>query len=276
MLRFINFILYSNIFIALCALAMTLQTLWVLDIKTKTSPALLGLVFFSTLLIYALHRLVSWHKIDPQLKIKRFAIIGQYQQHIQAYALAALIGAITCFFYLKTATQLALILPALLSLGYVIPFIGVQKLRLRDIHFVKIFLIAIVWSYVTVLLPILEFSLSWNSQLIGILVERGLFIFAITLPFDLRDSALDKALDVQTIPSLIGTSQTLRVAYLTLGIWLVICLNIYPFSILCALGISAISTAFFIYLSPHQKQDYFFTALIDGTMLIQFLLVWNA
>lgn len=273
MAKFINFLLYSNIFIACCAVAMTMQTLLIFDLEWKTSPALLGLVFFSTLVIYALHRLVSLNKVDPALEVERFNVIGQYKRHIEIYALLATIGGAITFFFLNFKTQVALVLPALLSLGYVIPFLGNKKLRLRDLNFVKIFLIAIVWSYVTVLLPILELNISLDARSIGMLIERAIFIFVITLPFDLRDWEIDQRNNVQTIPAVIGVPNTLRLALLLLVIWFGIIASIYTFPILGALLVSGISTAIFVYYSPRQKHDYYFTALIDGTMILQYVFV---
>lgn len=253
---------------------MTAQTLYVLDINIKTSTALVGLVFFSTLVIYALHRLVSLSKVDQQLNVERFKVIGQYKQHIQRYALLAILGGGICFFYLNWATQVALVLPALLSLGYVIPFLGRQKLRLRDIHFVKIFLIAIVWAYVTVLLPVLEYQIALDWTIGGLFLERCFFIFAITLPFDLRDWEIDKHNGVWTIPAKLGVSKTLYLAMLVLVCWWFLVSQLYPAHLLTALTLSAVSTAIFIYYAPQQKHDYYFTALMDGTMLLQYFLIW--
>lgn len=273
MAKLINFLLYSNIYIAFCAVAMTAQTLYVFDISIKTSPTLLGLVFFSTLVIYALHRLVSLSKVDRSLEVERFHVIGMYKRHIQIYTGLGILGGAVCFFCLNRSTQYALVLPALLSLGYVIPFMGNGKLRLRDINFIKIFLIAIVWSYVTVLLPLLEHNISIAYQELGVLLERILFIFVITLPFDLRDWEIDKRNQVRTIPATIGVKKTLRLALFILVIWCGLVFLLYNLPIALALLISGISTGVLVYNSPKQKHDYYFTALIDGTMIVQYVLV---
>jgi 4-hydroxybenzoate polyprenyltransferase len=273
MAKFINFLLYSNIYIAFCAVAMTAQTLYVFDINIKTSPALLGLVFFSTLVIYALHRLVSLSKVDKSLEVERFNVIGTYKQHIQVYAGLGIVGGAVCFFFLNRPTQYALVIPALLSLGYVIPFMGNKKLRLRDVHFIKIFLIAIVWAYVTVLLPFLEHDLTIGLRELAILLERVLFIFVITLPFDLRDWEIDKKNHVRTIPATIGVKNTLRLAFFVLLIWMFLLAQIYTIPIALGLLISGVSTGVFVYYSPRQKHDYYFTALMDGTMILQYGLV---
>jgi 4-hydroxybenzoate polyprenyltransferase len=266
--------LYSNIFIAICAVAMTFQTYWILGIDYKTSPALAGLVFFSTWVIYAIHRLVSLDKVDKSLKVDRFQIIAHYQRHIQFYTFLATIGVGVCFFFLQPITQVALVLPGLLSLGYVIPFLGEQKKRLRDINFIKIFLIAIVWSYVTVLLPLLEYQIPIDANIVGMFVERMLFIFIITLPFDLRDWEIDRRNGVQTLPAVLGVSKTLEVAFVLLLLWLGMTYFLYSSTIWGGLVLTGIITGGLIGLSPKQKQDYFFTGLVDGTMILQAVLIY--
>ena len=55
--------------------------------------------------------------------------------------------------------QIAIILPAFFSLGYIFPVFGKQQFRLRDFNGIKIFLVAGVWAYVTVLMPTLEMDI---------------------------------------------------------------------------------------------------------------------
>jgi 4-hydroxybenzoate polyprenyltransferase len=252
---------------------MSMQTLYILNLKGHSNPALLGLIFFSTLCIYALHRVMSVEKMDKALNVERFNVIAEYKSHILIYIIISIIGGGICFFYLKNSTQLALLIPAILSLAYVVPFLGIQKLRLRDLHFVKIFLIAIVWSYVTVILPLIEFEFLLEDQALGMIIDRFLFVFLITLPFDLRDWEIDKRNNVITIPAKIGVKNTLILIYLVLIIWLLLVWQIYTFNIALALTISGVSTGFFISFAPSQKHDYYFTALLDGTMIIQCLLI---
>lgn len=277
MVKLINFLLYSNIYIALCAVAMTAQTLYLLELNPRASLPLLGLVFFSTLAIYALHRLVSLSKVDKELKVERFNIIGSYKSHVQIYAAIGVLGAAVAFFWLQLATQVVLLLPALLSIAYVLPFIGRKKLRLRDVNFVKIFLVALVWAYVTVLLPLIEYGLSLNSTLLLMCLERALFIFIITLPFDLRDRELDLRNGVLTIPTKIGTKDTLYLAAICLLVWVGLVAFLYAndWRVVLGLLLSGGSTGVLVYYSPQQKHDYYFTALMDGTMLLQWGLVYG-
>jgi len=130
--KFIDLILYSNLFIACCAVAMTWQTQLLLEQKLAFTP-LVGLIFCATLVIYALHRVVGMSKVTDFLDVERFHVIQTYWSHILFYAALAVIGGAICFFYLKIPTQLTLIIPGLLSVAYVLPFLGKKReKRLRD------------------------------------------------------------------------------------------------------------------------------------------------
>ncbi|MCH2022893.1 MAG: hypothetical protein MK207_10490 [Saprospiraceae bacterium] len=273
-MKLLNFLLYSNLYIALCAVAMSIQTLYILDLNVYLNLALLGLIFFSTLCIYALHRVMSVQKLDKDLYVERFNVISKYKSHILIYIFISIIGGGFCFFYLKSSTKLGLLIPAILSLAYIIPFLGIKRLRLRDLHFVKIFLIAFVWSYVTVYIPLIEFEIPIEGQAIGMLIERFLFIFLITLPFDLRDWEIDKYNNVMTIPAKIGVKNTIILIYIILIIWFALVWQIYTNNIALALTCSGVFTGFCISFTPSQKHDYYFTAILDGTMIIQCLLIF--
>lgn len=252
---------------------MTFQTQLLLQGYFEWSPVAI-LVFCATLVIYALHRIVGLFRLKAFINEGRYFIINKFKSHIWIYAVLGIIVGAYYFFQTSLTIQLVIVLPALFSLGYVLPIFGKnKKLRLRDISGLKIFLVAFVWAYVTVLLPALELEM-WNEQVAWMFIERSLFIFAITLPFDIRDLKVDRHNSVQTIPAWIGIPQTIVLSRILLFFFAVVAFFNYTFLSFIALAVSAISTIYFISISPKQSQDYFFTALIDGTMIIQFLLVF--
>ena len=273
LIKVVNWLLYSNAFIALCALGMTLQTTYLLpDTTYRASPALLGLVFFATLAVYALHRLVSARKLGDALPIERFAIVRYYQRHIWGYTAVGILGSAICFLWLPFVLQATLLLPALLSLGYVLPFLGKSRLRLRDLHYLKIFLIAGVWAYVTVGLPAIAAGAAWST--IGWMsLERGLFIFLITLPFDIRDARLDAYHAVKTLPTQLGLSGTLYLATATALCWGSLVAYAYTGLVVWALWASGLWALALVWGAPKVTHDYYYTGLIDGTMLVQLGLV---
>lgn len=274
--KFINLILFGNFWIAACAVAMTWQTEGLLFGQIEWT-ILTSFVFFSTLFLYAIHRIVGLVKVKPFLEKYRYAVIYRFRNHIKFYAFAGGVGALYCFFYLSFANQLLLVVPSILSLGYVLPFVKGKK-RLRDFDYIKIFLIAIVWGVITVLMPILERTTQLAPSHFLILLERMFFVFAITLPFDIRDLKIDAHIDVKTIPAIIGIKKTKRLGVICLFFTVVLTvlnwqLGTYNVLTLGAITLSCASTGLLINYSDQTDDDYFFTGLMDGTMIFQFLLV---
>lgn len=285
-IKFINLIFYSNLWIAACALAMAFQSQLLFG-KTLNMSAIMGVVFFATWFIYAIHRIVALQKVKDFQSEGRYLVISTFKNHIVIYAAIAAIGGFIAFWGVSRAVQVSLIIPAFISLAYVFPvFKG--NLRIRDFNYIKIFLIALVWAWVTVLLPALEWGEIDELSTWLMAAERFIFIFSITLPFDIRDLKIDEQSEVKTIPARIGIPRTKYLAYGCLLLMLVLSFvnylidyqNYFPkegysFSTFLALSISALTTGVFIYLSDRVEHDYYFTGLMDGTMILQFLLVWG-
>jgi hypothetical protein len=280
--KIIDLIFYSNIYIAAAAVALTWQTQLILFGHFQLDTLAL-LVFFATMFIYASHRLVGLFSVKEFLEEGRFYVINAYKNHILVYTVIAFVGLVYAFFQVNLRLQLSLIVPGLISVGYVIPFLGIKKgkkgLRLRDLNGIKIFLIAVVWGYVTVILPILEVrAVQWADLLI--LLERMIFLFMIALPFDIRDLKVDEFNRVKTIPSVYGVTKTMRfVLFSFLFLMILVILNyvIIPIQPLYfavyGLWLSFILTYIFIRISIDKTDDYYFTGLLDGTMTLQFLCV---
>lgn len=279
--KIIDLVLYSNLWIAVCAAAMVAQTQFVLTGVIKFNP-LLGLVFFSTLFLYAIHRIIGIRKVKDFLEIERFAVISTFKSHITIYAVLAAIGGLYTFLQLQFDLQLLLILPALISLGYVLPIFGNQK-RLRDFDQIKIILIAVVWSLITVVMVVIDEGFSYffdkkNGSYLFLTIERFCFIFAITLPFDIRDLKVDRATNVKTIPAKIGVQKSIYWAIFL--IFLALVCSIFSNMILNnESGILVGQILFYllvpvlIYQTKKSKHDYFFSGLMDGTMLFSLLFI---
>jgi len=264
----IDLLLYSNIYIGLCAVALTLETYILLGIHPHFNPVIL-LVFCATLVIYALHRLIGISKVHEFIEEERYKVIYTYRHHIWAYAGLAVCGGIISFFYLPQFVQLALVLPGLISLGYVLPIFKGRQYRLRDFNFIKIYLVAIVWGYVTVFLPMAEHQLFTDYQPWLLLLERMIFIFAITLPFDIRDLAVDQHNSVRTIPSTIGAQKTIFLAIALLLSGWCICVFLLDGWRLIGVTLGYILTGLFIWRAQYWQHDYWFTGVLDGTMIIR-------
>ena len=81
-------------------------------------------------------------------------------------------------------------------------FIDNQK-NLREIGGLKIYIIAIVWTFTTVTLPLIENKTAITTDVIITSVQRFLFVIVLMLPFEIRDLNYD-SLKLATIPQKIG------------------------------------------------------------------------
>ncbi len=271
-----NFILYSNIWIAIAALCLSIQTQYIFT-GSLQFQAYHGLLFFGTIALYAVHRLIGMKKILSITQEGRFAIIRELE--LPVLILAVISGLVSLFFVFQLPIHLNLwMLPAgLISATYVLPILR-HKQRLRDINYVKIFLIAIVWSWLTAFIPALWIHQEDFWGILAISMERFFFIFAITLPFDIRDLKIDTATKVKTLPSSIGIKATKYLAYLCLllmisfSIWSFY-LNEYSMGHLTGLFLCALVCFFLIKYSSPERPDFYYTGFLDGTMILQLLLV---
>ena len=103
----------------------------------------------------------------------------------------------------------------LLTLLYIVPFLGGFQKNLREVSYLKIFIVAGVWSGVTAVIPLLSGDYGVNQDLILIFMQRTLFVLALILPFEIRDMQLDFK-DISTLPQKIGVQQTKKFGFVLL------------------------------------------------------------
>lgn len=253
------------------------QTLLFLNNGHLDLPLLI-FVFSASLFTYATHRIVGLQKVEPFQDKGRYLVISTFKSHIVVYAIIAAVTSFISFWWLNLTVKISLLIPAIISLGYVLPILAKGR-RFRDIHFIKIFLIAIVWAWVGVGLTALEIGYPFGANIWWMIAERIFFIFAITIPFDIRDLQIDQHTEVKTIPSLIGIRNSKFLALFALSLVLICCwmnvhLGTYNLNNWWAFLISVISTALLIIYADYKRHDYYYTALLDGTIIFQFLLLY--
>lgn len=274
---FIDLVLYGNFWIALAAAAMVLQTQYLFSGEVQFNP-FVGFVFFATHCLYAIHRIVGLNKVEPFQGQGRYSVIARFKNHIIFYAVISGIASFVMFWYLPVRWDWMLFVPAIISLAYVLPMLGKQR-RLRDFALIKIFLIALVWSWITVVLTIREAHRPLDLSTFYLFAERACFIFAITLPFDIRDLEVDRFTGVKTIPALLGIVKTRGLIAFSLGLmvffsWQNFETGFYSIIDFLVLLLAALISFIIVYFAPRIKHDYYFTGLVDGLMILQFLLIW--
>src|SRR6476659_6315113 len=154
--RPLDFLLFSNIFISLGAVAQGLITYHLLAFSP--SYIVLGFLFFSTLLTYNLSILITKPKNYKASKYKRVRWIFDHYRLNISITIISVLSLIPLFLLLSLKAQILIAFLGILSIGYSIPIISVsnRKISLRNVPGLKLFLIALVWALSTVALPILE------------------------------------------------------------------------------------------------------------------------
>ncbi len=278
--NFLDCLLFSNIFIALGAVAQGLVTYHLLDIRPV--PTILAFLFFATLTIYNFSILIEKPKDPKNSPYRRVRwIFSHYRLNI-SITIISVLSLLPLFFLLSFSSKILVIFLALIAFGYSLPLfsVGEKKFGLRNIPGLKLFIIALVWSVSTVTLPILEineshlFNVNFND-LILLTAKRFLFIAAITIPFDIRDLFQDKSCELKTIPTLLGEKnaylfcQFLLLCYLVL---LVLFNNGFNGDFF-ALALTVILAGWLIFKSNWEKNEYYYFFYLDGTLILQFVIL---
>jgi len=231
--RILQFIVYSNLFIAACAFMLTLETFVLFGLPSSLNWYLL-LIFLCTVFVYSLHYFVKSkkEKTDSRLEWCRknkkllFAII------ILSFVFIA--GGVVWHYkmiFIKDGhfnyNNLAwfIVIP-LLALAYSYPLTPWNKKSLRQIGWLKMASLSFIWSFTTVVLPLLmlpgsSYAKMNNSSLLILFLHRFIFIASLGFLFNINDYEEDKKDSIKTIAVLLGPEKSLQK-----GKWIVLLLNI--------------------------------------------------
>jgi 4-hydroxybenzoate polyprenyltransferase len=274
-------LLFSNIFMSLCAVAQALVTFHL--IGSKPVYPVLVLLFASTLGLYNFSILISKPKLpqrSPYIRVRWF--FGHYRLMV-TFTIISVLMLIPLFFFVSFESKILLVFMGILSVGYGLPFftIGDKKYGLRHIPGLKPFLITLVWTLSCVLLPILE-SLSQHMAIVSmrdttiLIAKRFLFIGALTIPFDIRDLFQDKITNLKTIPVAWGEKnaylfcQVLLAGYIVL---LFVFRNNGFSTDFFALSLTVILTGWLIFKSKWEKNEYYYFFYMDGVLILQYVVL---
>ena len=245
---------------------------------------LLVFVFFSTLLVYNLNLIEGMKGLKVSVfRSVRHNWIIKHEKFIWAFAVLSFIISVAELTALKKDTLIFLLVPGIVALGYAVPIKlpGMKTIRLRELPFVKIFLVAWVWATFTVGLPLVQQSgITELFQLKNFLLffSRTAFIFSITIPFDIRDMAYDSDKHVATVPSYFGIQKSKMIALFCILLFATITFIRFQLGFcsageLLALVFSAVITSVLIVLINKERNELFYSFWMDGMMVIQWVIV---
>lgn len=281
-----DFYLYSNFHIALCAVAMVLVSRLIFNYHLRAE--LFVFVFCGTFFLYNLQRLPSaFSAATIETEFSRHKWNVDHKIFLAVISGIAALAAGWSYFRLYHRSQIIALIPAFLSFAYAFPFIKLKGKwrRLREIEALKIFIVAIVWGIICTILPATANYVSphsWFSQSVLIwFVACALMIFSITIPFDIRDLHYDGE-KLRTLPAILGLKKSIYLALAALVIS-VILVGIVAFyyhdggmPVFAGYLTWSIITGTLIAKSTPQRHEFYFSFLIDGTMILLLGIMWLA
>lgn len=260
-------VLYSNIFISVCAAAMAWQTFFL--IHADVNWLFIAFVFSATLALYNFPVFIpenfsaerserhQWVRTNKKLLVILFLIAS------------AAAGLLSLSFPFKFILWFAP--AALLALAYFFP-----QTQLRGIVLLKTLVVAFVWTCTTALMPLLlisDFQFSEISR--TVLLENFLFIFPLCLIFNVRDIEGDRQAGVQTIPIIYGVKFTIGVCLAFFVLFSALSFfssQLHEFRI--GLLISAVVSAGLILFASEKRSDYYYSLWVDGMILLQTIVIF--
>jgi len=269
-----EFILFSSIFIAVCAVAMCIQTNLLLHLPLNTF-SFYCFVFGATLVQYNLHYLVKTTAVKNSQRLA-----WSLKNKIVHKALLGIGVALILFSFFSFRLHHFVVLSVLGAIAFlytfpVIPFSG--KKRIKDYGFLKIITLALLWTLVTVWFPVNSFPFEKNIFLF-IFLKRFVFLFVLCLVFDIRDIEVDRKENIKTLAVFLGKKKSYFTVYVVLtGFIILSFLQFFYFDdtgILIAMLLSGTATFFAIEFTKKANSDFIYLAGIDGMMLLQAMLVY--
>ena len=268
--QFVEFVLFSQLFIASGAAAQTAFTYQL--IGQAIDLRVVALVFFATLALYNLSMVLSNPGKKPSSLLKRVQWMSKHQHLCSSFTLIGGLSTLCLSFFLSATAQAVLASLALISIAYslpLVPFRG-ERVSLRNIPGLKLILIALVWALSTTLLPIVNSTTTLSvATMWMLLTQRILFFMAIAIPFDVRDIYQDSIYSLKTIAVALGKQKSQYVAHLSLALSSATWWYLSDYSTKYVLPIIVVwgVAAWCIQTADKQKELFYFIVL-DGLLFL--------
>lgn len=205
----LDFYINSSIHVALAIVAMSCVTC--LEFAIVLDVSMLSFIGFASITGYNFVKyfgLAKFHHRSLSNKLKT----------IQIFSLVCFLA--MCYFLMQlSATSLVVIsVFAVITFLYAIPllpnrFFIDKKKKLRSVGGLKVYIIALVWSGVTVVLPLINDAYHMHSDVVISAIQRFIFVIVLMLPFEIRDLNYD-SLKLATIPQRIGVKRTKIIGFI--------------------------------------------------------------
>jgi hypothetical protein len=262
---FLDFYINSSIHVALASFALSWITLIQFDISYDKN--ILFFIFFASITGYNFVKyfgLVKFHHRG----------LAQWLKTIQIFSVFCFIAMGYYAYRLELKTLIYIAAFGVITFLYAVPiipkkiFLDEQK-NLRSISGLKVYVIAVIWTGVTVFLPLLNTDYNITSDVLITAMQRFIFVLVLMLPFEIRDLNYD-SLKLATIPQKIGIRNTKILGLLLI---LVFCFldylkNDLNSSLLLSSALIAILMFIFLVCSKQHQNKYYTSFWVESIPVI--------
>lgn len=267
------FLVYSNLFIASCAVLMTLHSARLLT-GSDPGQALLQFVFFSTICSYSFHYFFTTKSLIPSPRIHWQE---KYRYVLLFLFFAGLAGALLKFLELRE--HWPWLVPAVVATFlYSAPKLPHPLFRqLRKVAIGKTIFLAFIWMYVTTVLPVVVSGRGWTNSFTLYAISRFFFIYCICILFDYRDRADDRAEGVKSLITFLSDRNITRLYYFSLLVYVsctfLVTGKLFSETQALFLLLPGLVLAFLYNYARRHFSDILYYVLLDGLMALSALLM---
>lgn len=265
-----DFYINSSIHVALAVVSLSWLTL--LEFKVLMDTNLLYLIFFASVTGYNFVKYFGLAKFHHRS-------LANWLKLIQVFSFFSFI--LMCFYALKLEFQTLIYISlfGIITFLYAIPFIPKrflldEKLNLRKIGGLKIYIIALVWTGVTVGLPLINNGVFFSYDIIIYIIQRFVFIIVLILPFEIRDLQFD-SVKLSTLPQKIGEHKTKIIGVILLMFFF--CLEFLKSEVevksVITLLIVVLITLILLMRAKISQSKYYSSFWVEGVPILWLLLV---
>ncbi|MEO1484831.1 MAG: hypothetical protein AAFU57_03725 [Bacteroidota bacterium] len=259
-----QFYLDSSIHVGFSVASLTAVTSFMLNIPLNGN-----LLFFQVLAT-----VVGYSFIKYGVEAKKYWLVSKkYYRYIRFFSVVCFLGSFYFLAQLHASVWYGVVVLGFLTLLYAIPFLGRFK-NLRNVGGFKIFMVSLIWSGFTVMLPVLEADLAFGWDIGVVAVQRFLLVFVLILPFDIRDMEKDSP-SLQTVPQRLGIQKTVWLG-ITLSLLVMAMTFLKDSLLLIEIAANVILTVMLIKILLQMKPSnskYFAAFWVEGIPIF-WALVW--
>ena len=268
--QLLDFYINSSIHVALAVYALSWITLKKLNINGDAT--ILYFNFFATITGYNFVKyfgIAKWHHRS----------LANWLKVIQVFSLVCF--GLMCYYALQLQNNSLMLITGfgMVTFLYAIPFLPKKwyldtQQNLRNISGLKVYVIALVWCGVTVILPVFNNNGMFSQDAIITIIQNFIIVIALMLPFEIRDLNYD-SLKLATIPQKIGVKNTKRLGYILVLLFYFVEYfkdNIDATGLLFQCVISIILCVF-IYFANKDRNAYYTSFWVEALPVIWMLLM---